>query len=285
MKLKKTYVQKPRKWKKNLYENHGFLDNYTDTSFLEELRKNLNVKDSPLPTIILGAGRVTHELCIIVLFTVIFVYLYNGWVEPEAVFMYSGCLTSLGYILYRFFLTGAMPYTTLLKDLRTVLVFLGFGYVLSPVLKTLTDTISTDTIYAMSTFMMFIHLVFFDYGISASIVSSALSLNAALFASVCLASRLATPFHAFVLLTNTVECFALLPILVAEIEDSAVILSTVILLSLVALCTVSVTMTVLFSCVVIFVTIICPLLFKKWTRYKENIYGPWDEAVVEDQEM
>lgn len=283
MKLKKT--QKPRVWKKNLYENIGYPDNYTDITFLDELKKNVNVQDIPLYNIVMGAGRVTQELCIVVLFVVVFVYLYNGWVEPQVVFMYSGLATSVGYISYRTLLTGAMTYITLLKDLQTVLFFLVFGYFLSPVLKTLTDTISTDTIFAMATFMMFIHLVFFDYGISASIVSSALSLNAALFASVCLASRLATPFHAFVLLTNTVECFALLPIFVAEIQDSLIVRSLVVVLSVLVLWTVSVTMTTLFVCVIAFVTLACPLLFKKWTHYKENIYGPWDEAVVQDQEL
>jgi phosphatidylinositol glycan class C protein len=34
----------------------------------------------------------------------------------------------------------------------------------SPVVFTLTKTISTDTIYAMSILMMLTHLIFYDYG-------------------------------------------------------------------------------------------------------------------------
>ena len=37
-----------------------------------------------------------------------------------------------------------------MDDIRICVVVLGSVYVLSPVLKTLTDTISTDTIYAMT---------------------------------------------------------------------------------------------------------------------------------------
>ena len=53
-------------------------------------------------------------------------------------------------------------------DVKTVLIFITFGYALSPVLMTLTDTISTDTIYAMTVFMLLANLLFHDYGASAA---------------------------------------------------------------------------------------------------------------------
>ena len=44
MKLDKKAVSsdkmKQRKWRKILYEDQGFPDNYTDESFLEEMKKN-----------------------------------------------------------------------------------------------------------------------------------------------------------------------------------------------------------------------------------------------------
>merc|ERR1712080_733565 len=60
---------------------------------------------------------------------------------------------------------------------------------------------------------LFIHLVFHNYGLErAAVVSNALSLNDAIFASVCLASRLASSYDAFVLLTFSVVAFVLFPI-------------------------------------------------------------------------
>ena len=76
----------------------------------------------------------------------------------------------------------------------------------------LTDTISTDTIYTMTFLVLLIHLLFHDYGLRSSFVSHPLSLNAGLFAAVCLASRLPTSFDAFVLLSASVQTFVLYPI-------------------------------------------------------------------------
>lgn len=224
-------------------------------------------------------------MCIVVFFVIVYVYLYNGWIEPETVFVQSSLVAAVGYLTYRILLTNNNYYDVIVKDLRTVLIFVFFGYILSPILKTLTDTISTDTIYAMTTFMMIIHLIFFDYGVSAAIVSSSLSLNAAIFGSVCLASRLASPFHAFVLLSNAVECFVLLPILLSKGRGSVIVLAAMITLAIYALWTVSLIMMILFVCVTLFVTVLCPFWFLRWQNYKENIYGPWDEAVVHDTEM
>ncbi|KAG1696106.1 Phosphatidylinositol N-acetylglucosaminyltransferase subunit C [Nymphon striatum] len=55
------------------------------------------------------------------------------------------------------------------KNIKGILLFVLFGYGTSPVLKTLTDTISSDTVFGMSVGMMFLHLAFFDYGLQASI--------------------------------------------------------------------------------------------------------------------
>lgn len=52
--------------------------------------------------------------------------------------------------------------------MKTALTFLAFGFGLSPVLMTLTETISTDTIYAMTTCMLLANLLFHDYGANAA---------------------------------------------------------------------------------------------------------------------
>jgi len=56
-----------------------------------------------------------------------------------------------------------------LGDLRTIGTFLIFGLGLSPILMTLTESISTDTIYAMTFFMLLANLLFHDYGINAAV--------------------------------------------------------------------------------------------------------------------
>ena len=100
---------------------------------------------------------------------------------------------------------------------RSALVCLLGGFIVSPILKTLTETISTDTVYAMVTVMMMLHVIFFDYGIESAIVSPPVSLNAGLFGAVCLASRLST-LHSFTLLVFAADIFVLLTILRQRVE-------------------------------------------------------------------
>lgn len=272
-------------WKKNLYENRGYPDNYTDASFLEELKKNVHSRGVSYGEAIRGGGLVARQLCIVVWFALIFVYVNNEWIAPETVFVYSSLLTGIGYLLFRAVHTSVNYSTVFWGDLHTVLIFVSFGYVLSPILKTLTETISTDTIYAMTTIMSCVHLIFFDYGVPAAVVSSALSLNAAIFGSICLASRLSSSFHAFVLLTVAVELYALFPMLLSTVRGSLLTVGSMIIVTVYFLFTVSSILTFLFICSVTFITVVCPLCFVKWQCHKDNIYGPWDEAVVSEIDM
>lgn len=129
--------------------------------------------------------------------------------------------------------------------------------------------------------MMLIHLIFFDYGLSAPIVSNSLSLSAAVFASICLASRLATTYHGFVLITVAIQIFVLFPLLRHKIKCSNFMSIVLILFTVIALSSVSKIGTILFLILLFITNIICPLLFISYQTFKDNIYGPWDEAVVQ----
>lgn len=272
------------KKKRNLYDQYGYPDNYTDDSFLDELQKNINFKEITLLEAVSGSGLIAREMSVVVLFSILFYYLYNSWLEAETVFIHSTLVTAACYLIYCNLFKKSMERNSFQKDLQIVLTFLVFGQVLSPVMHTLTDTISTDTICAMAVIMMIIHLVFFDYQVDMILVSKALPLNAAMFASVCLASRLSSPFHAFVLLTVAVECFVLLPLLLSRIKSILLSLSFTVV-ALFFLWSLSSILTILFGSFLIFVTLICPYYYVKCQKYKENIYGPWDEAVVDDAEL
>merc|ERR1719471_2295205 len=103
-------------------------------------------------------------------------------------------LPSSGWSLWRWYLLIVSRNKTKIIDnlhqaIKTSTLFIVTGYALSPVLYTLTDTISTDSIHSMAASSFLLHLLTADYGISAPVVSWQLSLNAAVFSSVCLASR------------------------------------------------------------------------------------------------
>ncbi|XP_030022346.2 spliceosome-associated protein CWC27 homolog isoform X1 [Manduca sexta] len=273
---------KRKPWVKNLYENRDYPDNYTDSKFLEDLRKNLHVEKVGLYEAIIGSFRVAIRLCICVLYAVLFVYMYNNWINTQTVIYLSSTVTAISYLLY-----VTAEGSAILRHLQTVLVYIVFGYLLSPILHTLTDTVSTDTIYAWAVIMMVIHLMFFDYDVPAAFVSKSLSINAAIFGSVCLVSRLSTPFDAFILLTVSVLFFVLSPQLFkVYLRTKLFILLFLItlLLTVVTLYTVSVTLLWYFIAVVSVLCVYCPVMFVKWQKYKDNIHGPWDEAVINDSD-
>ncbi|KAF4899569.1 Phosphatidylinositol N-acetylglucosaminyltransferase GPI2 subunit [Colletotrichum viniferum] len=84
---------------------------------------------------------------------------------------------------------------------------------LSPILKSLTRSTSSDSIWAMSFWLLAINIFFFDYsgGVRVNIPAS-LSTNAALMASTVLASRLPSTGQVFSLTLFSIEVFGLFPV-------------------------------------------------------------------------
>lgn len=167
---------------------------------------------------------------------------------------------------------------SLIENSRTGICVLVFGYIFSPLLHTLTDSASTDTIFSFTGFVMFLHLVCFDYGITDFIVSRAISLNAAIFGAICLASRLSSSFHAFVLLTTSTIFFALGPILLNRFWAPWWVAPGVLVCTY-FLYQVSTPVLVTYILSVVFLNGFCPYAYYSQQKNKYNIYGPWDEAI------
>ncbi|CAB4067195.1 INTS4 [Lepeophtheirus salmonis] len=110
--------------------------------------------------------------------------------------------------------------------------FLAFGYGVSPILRELTDSVSTDSIQTSSCLAFIVHLLTHRYELTqdSSVVfaNARLSLCAALFGSVCLASRLQSSYEAFLLLSVAVLIFVLIPLIEVElIQDFVAFLSVI----------------------------------------------------------
>lgn len=279
-----TPTKHSKRYRKILYEKGDYPDNFTDEhTFLCDLRKNVEFKEISILEAVTGASYLTQQLCTVVAFVIIYIYLYNEWTDAQFLFYCSSVTTVCGYVVYKAFYSAQVR-ENLGNDFRTALIFIVFGNLFSPVLHTLTDTISTDTIYTMTFLMMLIHLIFFDYGVSAAVVSKSLSLNAAVFASVCLASRLSSAYHAFVLISVAIKCFVLFPLLRSKMKKPILIATVLTTGVIYTLTSVSVIVTVLFVLLIVFINLICPVMFVKYQKYKDNIYGPWDEAIVDDSD-
>lgn len=277
-------------WQKTLYGNEGYPDNYTDPKFLKDLQKNINVQIFEYPEAVLGATKLTHQISLIVVFVLIFVNLHadTPLVLPQYLFIGCAISSAIGYLIYallKFNRSECFP--SMRDDLSTVVSVLLFGYILSPMFHTLTKSISTDTIYTVTFLVFLLHLMCFDYGMPAILVSNAISLNAVVFGALCLASRLRSSFDAFVLLVVTVQLFVLYPQILSALENYPRIWSRIVPATLIAtfncicLMKLSTSLFVTNIIMMVFIGFIYPFIFCHAQKYKNNIHGPWDEAVVD----
>lgn len=175
---------------------------------------------------------------------------------------------------------------TRLADLQSATIFLSFTFGFSPVLKTLTESVSTDTVHAMSAAMLLAHLASFPYARPSP--PGSLSLNAALFASVCLASRLPGALHTFAMVTCALLVFALWPCLLQRLRADAPgrfagVCAGVCVAGVVGLGSRWPGGAALLALALGSVTLLCPLLLLRLQRHKDNIQGPWDEAEIQEE--
>ncbi|ETO09537.1 hypothetical protein RFI_27837 [Reticulomyxa filosa] len=165
---------------------------------------------------------------------------------------------------------------------------------LSPLLRTLTVTISTDTIWALSILCTFCHLLTADYSQQMP-MDNTLSLGASVFTSVLLASRLKSNITATAFLLFSFLLFGLLPYCLSQFLHKCKNMSQyhkwacelIISSSLSALSTlviwqqkhtqdnrvISLFYVYLFSCFI--VAILGPIGFWRIQHYKVTISGPW----------
>lgn len=308
----KKPLQQPSKvkrpWQKILYGNRDYSDDYTDPMFLKDLQTNINVQTFKYWEAVLGATKLTHQLSLIVVFLLVFhnLYMQSSYIPAGALLLIDGLICTIGYIMFiwtngherkrqinahRMYVAAKASANHHLveivqDDIKTVACILVFGFILSPMLHTLTKSISTDTIYTITFFVFLLHIMCYDYGMPAALVSRAISLNAAIFGTICLASRLEASLDAFVLLIVSFTLFAVYPHVIRLLESNACLsarLAPVIIFVLAACAGLFAISPILFSInlmVIIFCSLIYPFIFCYAQKYKNNIHGPWDEAIV-----
>lgn len=165
---------------------------------------------------------------------------------------------------------------------------------LSPILKSLTKSTASDSIWAMSCWLLIMNIFSFDYGsgegAGATKFPASLSTNAAVMASTVLASRLPSTTHVFSLMLFSIEVFGLFPIFRRQLRHISWTGHVLLTLALVIVAGGAVGMTLrggLAAAVVgsILGSILTALAMGgcSWwlislQKYKNVVIGPWDPA-------
>ncbi|KAF1809893.1 phosphatidylinositol N-acetylglucosaminyltransferase [Eremomyces bilateralis CBS 781.70] len=186
----------------------------------------------------------------------------------------------------------SVPTQTRLTTIKSGILIYCTLLGLSPILKSLTKSTSSDSIWAMSCWLMIINVFFFDYSseISAKFPAS-LSMNAAVMASTVLASRLTSTTDVFLLMLFSIEVFALFPIFRLDLRRTSwqAHLSLTVVLVGMAGSGLGVTVSggrwkagAIGAILGYIITSLAMGLCSWWLiglqKYKNEIYGPWDPA-------
>ncbi|KAI9343450.1 phosphatidylinositol N-acetylglucosaminyltransferase subunit C [Zopfochytrium polystomum] len=274
------------RFQKKLYIRQPFPDNYVADTFLQELRSNVNVKTPTYLQVVIGSTLVTQQLSSVALFVGIFVLLFVGSLDPQSLVAGSASLTLLGAAVWIVVGPGRIGVMEGVRIAKGGVLLFTLLLGLTPLIHTLTKDTSSDTIWALSSILFILNLLFHDYGsrlVTSIRFPDSFSINASMFASVLLASRLPTALHVFSFMSLAVEVFALFPILRRALRNISPASDVLMAILLTAASTglffsVSRLAVVLYVSSVSFITMICPYWLLVVQKYKNEIRGPWDEA-------
>uniref|UniRef100_A0A0N5AXJ1 Phosphatidylinositol N-acetylglucosaminyltransferase subunit C n=1 Tax=Syphacia muris TaxID=451379 RepID=A0A0N5AXJ1_9BILA len=278
--------KKPTKWRKILYERQPYPDNYAGGSeFLKELRTNVAVVKYTWLEAVCGAGRVILHENAIVTYIITFENLKELPTSSCYNLLIAFCAVALLLYFVYIFLSNLSFRKSLYDHFFTLTTLVLFGYALTPVISTLTTTISTDTIYAMSMLLFLFSFVFHDYGITGAMVSAAFSVNLSLAASVCLLSRLQSSDATFCMLAFSMALFSYWPLLRNRLcqynkNASLFMVALIFPFSFYYLGNISVPLSALHGLLHVFIMVIAPWVLMIMQPMKSTIHGPWDEVCL-----
>lgn len=171
--------------------------------------------------------------------------------------------------------------------LKFVVIFLAVLFGLSPILQTLTQSYSADTIWAQTILLSALQIAFHQYQVASSTpaVAGTFSLNAAMFAAVLLASRLPSTTHVFMFIVLAIQLFALFPVfrdfIRVRSESAHVGITCALVAATLGLLLLNSTLlAVVYAASVAFIVFVCPYWLLRSQKYKNEIQGPWDIASV-----
>lgn len=286
------------RWEKVLWRRQSFDDNYVDASFLRQLRINATAAFPTSVSLVLSSLSIGQQMASVFLFVALFVQLHMGWLHA-AELVWTSLVCSL-------LLAGAES-TARKYSIRSIvrgamsLTVLGFAlHALSPVVRTFSEATTNDSVWACAAVLFVGHLAFANYSMrpdSGSRLTSTISLNMAMCASVVLSSRLMSDVDVFALLLVALQLFGIFPLLRDRMyvsygsfamTDGRRIPRIVIPLTAMLVCLSILIMWPLSRFVAImiepgaflFVCFLCPIWMRRAQRWKTEIRGPWDEAVV-----
>lgn len=321
-----------RPWKKLLWVKQSYPDNYTDEeTFLDHLQRNPRLQPYEFWTLVADSTIIVQHVCSVIIFVCYFTAIFQERVSPNAVVGWASFGTVAGWVLRDYwhstptndspedavydgtaaplqdpaaeesttppceadsnsFLSSRMRERLTTAKSAILIYFSLLG--LSPILKSLTRSTSSDSIWAFSSWLLCLNVFTFDYGAGPeSKFPASLSTNAALMASTVLASRLPTTTHVFSLTLFSIEVFGLFPVFRRHLRRNSWTLHLWLTIFLVVFASGGLSMVIsgggwgyaVLGVVLGGLATSVSMGMTSWwliglQRFKNEIHGPWDPA-------
>lgn len=283
----------PTKWRKVAYGGMqpGYDDNHTDETFLEAMVMNANVVKRDIWKVMQDSVSISQYLCIVSLVVLVWTYTLGSTLDENSLLLLDISLLGLGFLIL--LLTEEMlSFNLLFHYILNISFFITGLYVLAPIYHTLTRSISSDSIWAVAICLLMLHLFLHDYSGSTikapgalknPSLTSCISLNASVVASVFIASRLPSRLHVFAIMLFSLLVFLFAPLVTYCVKKYSFRLHLVFSFTLMVATLSFVYMLhklhfVLLLGLLVFVNVLCPYWLIRIQEYKFEINGPWDEA-------
>lgn len=266
-------------WRKLLYMEQPFPDNYTHILFLDQLKRNTTVAKYSF-------GKLFHDFSLIALYMTLLLMtnltfsgiFVHSW-PPYIPTMTGTALGLTGFILIPV-LAGEAA-----RSIKLYIVIALMLLLLSPVLRSLTKSTSLDSIWAISTILTCLNVLCHDYALEeSSHHKSIVSTNLSFANGIVLASRLLLSTNAFCFLVFSSETSILLPILDVRLRQLLARFHYVFMICAYISCAVltyslhGMWLVLVYLCGVTFVLLCLPWYFLSLQQYKNELQGPWDPA-------
>lgn len=284
-------------WKKLLYLAQPYPDNYTDPCFLSQIKRNTTVAKYSYWHLVDHFSLIVLHLATVVLVELTFLGIYDrGW-DPVVPMVIAAAGVVVGMVAWdtvtgkkAALLTKNSPKIKVDKwnTVRSVLVVILIVLVLSPVLKSLTRSTSSDSIWALSLILCLFNMLCHDYAMDPHLAAyrPILSTNLSLLNALVLASRLSSSLHVFCFVVFAAVVNILVPLFDVGIRRSnpnSRLHHIVLFLFYLAVC---VATTYLFGpglmlvwlMTIAGIALMLPAYFLWVQQYKNELQGPWDPA-------
>lgn len=271
-------------WKKLLYLKQPYPDNYTDVSFLSQLKRNTTVAKYSYLQLVDDFVLIVFYISCILLVDLMFIGIYSkGWdpVKPTVASTII-CVLFYGLLRYHYLLSSILGSNLNLKSFILISFMI---LIVSPILKSLTRSTSSDSIWAISLILCIVNSVFYEYS-STKVYKPTISTNISVSNAIVLVSRLKSTSQVFVFMLFAIQANILLPLYDASLRQNkrlkylhyVTILSTFFLVDYWIYKLVNYKFLLYWLLSVFVAMILMPAYFLSLQRYKNELQGPWDIA-------